>query len=253
MNTNLALSRSPNAQNEANEVDRVCALIAALPSDRLHDAHYLEHHAIPAIGLNNEQLHEQPAELNRYYGTGLRLWQYPNQFANFLVWLADNATDVECYAEIGCRWGGTFIVVCEWLKRVSSRFRHALAIDPIAPTPLIARYMQRHEDGDFGVEYVRDLSISAQFAALIDDRKPDIVFVDGDHTLRGALADHLLVREIANIVIHHDIASDACPDTTLLWKTLRMMERGWEFAEFTDQYASVPGSFLGIGCMRRLN
>lgn len=252
MLANITFCELPGIRRETNEVDRVCALIAALPQDRLRDTNYLEHHVIPAIGLNNEQLHEQPAELSRYFGTGLRLWQYPNQFAKFLAWLADNATGAECYAEIGCRWGGTFILVSEWLKRVSPRFRRALAIDPIAPTPLIARYMQLHEGREFAVEYLQDFSTSERFAAVMAARKPDVVFVDGDHTLRGALVDHLLVRRIANVVVHHDIASDACPDTTLLWKALLDMESGWEFSEFTDQYESVRGSYLGIGCMRRV-
>jgi hypothetical protein len=82
--------------------------------------------------------------------------------------------------------------------------------------------------------------------------QPDFVFIDGDHTLSGALADHLLVRDHATIIAHHDICSQACPDTTLLWQTLRKLEAPiFEFYEFVDQYPSVQGAFLGIGAMKR--
>ena len=81
--------------------------------------------------------------------------------------------------------------------------------------------------------------------------KPDFVFVDGDHTLRGALADHLMVREHARIIVHHDIHSEACPDTTLLWQALEKLERdNFELSAFVEQYPSVGGAFLGIGVMK---
>jgi hypothetical protein len=86
----------------------------------------------------------------------------------------------------------------------------------------------------------------------VDRIRPDFVFIDGDHSLRGALADHLLVREHARIIVHHDICSDACPDTTFLWEALKRLEsHEFDFVEFVNQYPSVTGQFLGIGAMKR--
>ena len=43
------------------------------------DADELER-VIPLLGLNGELLYQQPKELNEHYGTGLHIWQYPNQY-----------------------------------------------------------------------------------------------------------------------------------------------------------------------------
>jgi hypothetical protein len=82
--------------------------------------------------------------------------------------------------------------------------------------------------------------------------RPDFVFIDGDHTLGGALADHMLVRDHAQIIVHHDVCSQACGDTTFLWAALQKLEAPlFEAKEFTAQYESVPGRYLGIGVLRR--
>ena len=78
------------------------------------------------------------------------------------------------------------------------------------------------------------------------------MFIDGDHRLKGALEDHLLIRPHANVIVHHDIHSQACPDTTLLWKALQDMEADrFEATQFIEQYPSVGGDFLGIGVLKR--
>ena len=73
-------------------VERAQELIRTLPSQRLFDRDYLEHELIPALGLNNEQLHEQPQALAPHFGKGLHLWQYPNQLSGYLVWMARHAS-----------------------------------------------------------------------------------------------------------------------------------------------------------------
>ncbi|MFN5669123.1 hypothetical protein, partial [Bradyrhizobium sp.] len=105
-----------------------------------------------------------------------------------------------------------------------------------------------------GIEpvYMQDYSTSPLVAAHVEQLKPDFVFIDGDHSLRGAMLDHLLVRSHARIIAHHDIHSQACPDTTLLWTALKQFEAPiFDTFEFTSQYPSVNGAFLGIGAMKR--
>ena len=57
-----------------------------------------------ALGLNNENLREQPPELASSFGTGLHLWQYPIQMGRYLSFLAAHA-EANSYVEIGSRWG----------------------------------------------------------------------------------------------------------------------------------------------------
>ncbi|TWC05029.1 hypothetical protein FBZ93_10339 [Bradyrhizobium macuxiense] len=227
--------------------------IAALTPAQRVDVDFLEQEFIPALGLNDELLHEQPPELAPSFGKGLHLWQYPNQLAPYLAWLARNAAGITSYMEIGCRWGGMFILVAEWLRTSGADLKRVIALDPIAPTPFIATYFDLlQEQARIEPIYMQAFSTSPLVAAHVDRLKPDFVFIDGDHSLRGAMQDHLLVRAHASIIVHHDIHSQACPDTTWLWKALREFEApSFDAFEFTSQYPSVNGAFLGIGAMKR--
>lgn len=227
--------------------------IAGLSAAQRTDVEFLEHEFIPALGLNDESLHEQPMELSEHWGKGLHLWQYPNQLAPYLAWLAENCSGITSYMEIGCRWGGMFILIAEWIRNCGADLKTVVALDPIEPTPFIRTYFDLFGARP-GMEafYLQGNSNTPLTAMHVKRIKPDFVFIDGDHSLRGALEDHLLVRPHARIIVHHDISSQACPDTTLLWKALKEMEAPtFELAEFTGQYASVNGSYLGIGVMKR--
>lgn len=232
-------------------VDQVQVTIEAIRRlDRRHiiDAEFLERTFIPSLGLNNEMLNEQPPELGAYFGKGLHLWQYPNQLSKYLVWLSYNARSTKRYMEVGCRWGGTFILITEWLKKIGAPLEMAIAVDPIDPSPFIRKYV---EVSDIPVHYLRDLSTSARVKDYYDSARPDMVFIDGDHSIEGVMLDHLLVRKAASIIVHHDIMSQACPGTTLFWKYVRSAEDSFDAFEFVDQYPSVGGSYLGIGVLKR--
>ena len=234
--------------------------IRGLTPQQCSDIAFLEHEFIPSLGLNDEESHEQPTELSRYFGTGLHLWQYPSQLAPYLVWLSGNAGAVKCYMEIGCRWGGTFILTVEWLRKNGAELNAVVAIDPIDQSPLIDEYFKllQSEAGSTGhavaTLYVHALSTSVDVLDVVKRLQPDFVFIDGDHSLKGALTDHMLVRDCARIIVHHDIVSQSCRDTMQLWSILTELERhDFKFCEFTEQYKSVHGSYLGIGVMQRLS
>jgi hypothetical protein len=147
---NSRLQRERDRQREAlrrqyfeKQRDMVCntvAAIEALTDSQCVDANYLENIFIPALGLNDESLHEQPPELSASFGKGLHIWQYPSQLAGYLVWLAKNSAGIESYMEIGCRWGGTFILISEWIRKTGGRLRAVTCVDPIEPTPFIEAY-----------------------------------------------------------------------------------------------------------------
>jgi hypothetical protein len=237
-------------ENISTSVDETIAKVRELEKSKCFDIDFLEHSFIPSLGLNNEMLNEQPKELEPYFGKGLHLWQYPAQLARYLVWLAHNGREIKNYTEIGCRWGGTFILVNEWLKKIGAPLEFSLAIDPIEPTPFIKRYI---DISDRPVHYMMNLSTSHKVADYFSYFNPDMVFIDGDHTLMGVMNDHLLVREKARIIVHHDIYSQACPDTTLFWNYIKQAESEFSATQFIDQYESVNGHFLGIGALKRKN
>lgn len=234
--------------NIVGSVEETVRKVADLPPSKCYDTKFLETVFIPGLGLNDESLEQQPSELGPYFGKGLHLWQYPSQLAHYLVWLTHNAKTIRNYTEIGCRWGGTFILVNEWLKKIGAPIEFSLAIDPITPTPFIEHY---RKISSTPVLYIQDFSSSKSVKDYLSAVHPDMVFIDGDHSIQGVMFDHLLVRKSAKIIVHHDIASQACPATSLFWTYVREAEDGFDNWEFTQQYDSVEGSFLGIGVLKR--
>lgn len=184
----------------------------ALGAEQCRDAVFLEQVFIPSLGLNDEILQEQPPEL------------------------AENAASVESCMEIGCRWGGMLILVTEWLRHNGANIRHVIAVDPIAPTPFIDEYFKIvTRDNDAGTANadtlnLRKYSTAPVVSVTMDRIRPDVVFIDGYHGLRGALSDHMLARKYAKMTVHHS---------------------GFDMTEFVDQYDSVRGNLLGVGAMKR--
>jgi hypothetical protein len=227
--------------------------IAQLSAAQRVDVAFLEHEFIPSLGLNDEILKEQPPELAPYFGRGLHLWQYPSQLAPYLAWLSENCAGITSFMEVGCRWGGMFVLVSEWLRHNGANLKAVIAVDPVVQTPFIGAYFELLKvQTRIEPFYLQAFSTSPLVGACVDQIKPDFVFIDGDHSLKGAMLDHLMIRQYAKIIVHHDIRSQACPDTTLLWQALKRLEAPlFESFEFTKQYNSVNGSFLGIGAMKR--
>ena len=174
----------------AYAVEETIATIRDLLMSKCYDTDYLEKTLIPGLP-HDESLEQQPSELADHFGKGLHLWQYPSQLARYLVWLTHNATKVRNYTEIGCRWGGTFILVNEWLKKIGAPIEFSLAVDPIAPTPFIQRYI---EISSTPVHYIENFSTSQPVMDYFNGFKPEMVFIDGDHSMHGVMFDHLLFR-----------------------------------------------------------
>jgi hypothetical protein len=213
--------------------------------EALRDPVRLEHEILPALGLNDEILDEFPRELYPHCGKGLRHWQYPNQFGPYLAALSQQP--ISSYLEVGVRHGGTFLITVEYLSRFAP-LRKAIATD-VVDSPWLRGQLRARP----GMRLVLADSQLPQFPRFLGREGPfDLALVDAAHYEWTAQHDLDSVRPHANIVVLHDIVSQACPGVGAVWRRFRDEHAAdWEFLEFTDQYDDVlerqGGPYLGIG------
>ena len=217
-------------------------LIRESSKDDLLNPLYLEK-LICMLGFNREVLVEQP-QVVKNNGGGLLIWQYPNQFSKYLLVL--QKLNIESYLEIGCRWGGTFILTAEYLKRFNT-VKKTVAVDRI-DSP-VASYCALNRESQF----IQLSSDSYDFKDFMRDNRFDLIFIDGDHSYEGVTNDYKLCRDLGKIYVFHDIVNVMCPGVVQFWNELKANESGrFTFYEFTEQYEDVyrdtgGRTFLGIG------
>lgn len=200
----------------------------------------LEKH-LPVLGMNSEQSHEMPSELSEHFGKGLRFWQYPNQFSRYLKLLSERK--LNSYLEIGCRWGGTFIITSEVLKKqVPAVQLHCCDIIP--ESELLQEY------GTYS-EFTYYQTDSLNLKKVLQNKSIDLILIDGDHSYEGVSHDFETALTLKpKLIAFHDIVSDACPGVVQFWQEIKKRySRTHKCVEFTDQYDSVQGTFLGIGVL----
>lgn len=200
---------------------------------------------LPLLGMNNEILREFPEKLYKYCtGSGLRFWQYPNQFSSYLKFLSQ--LEIDSYLEIGCRWGGTFVIVAEALRQRNLNIT-LYACDIIEMSEVLKQYSTIQN-----FYYFEKSSFELQPKDFVN-HKADLVFIDGSHSYHAVEKDFNLALSLdAKYIVFHDISSTACPQSTHHWQQLKQRYANQcTFHEFTDQYDSVPNNYLGIGVMQR--
>lgn len=229
-------------------INQVKKTFEDIDKEELSNEGYLENLFIPVLGLNNENINEQPAELSLFLGggLGLRIWQYPNQFSKYLVFINKYVEKINSYIEIGCRHGGTFVLTSEYIKKFNAEFNKSTAVDIENISKLIPEYKASRKDID--INFLCMNTRSEEFKNHIDNNFYDLVFIDGDHSYEGVKSDAELTRSNSNIQVFHDISSIVCPGVVQYWDEIKRTHSDiYEFAEFTQQYDSVNGSYLGIG------
>jgi len=194
------------------------------------------------LGFNSEILREQP-QIVKDNGGGLLIWQYPNQFSKYLVLLSEQ--NIHSYIEIGCRWGGTFVLTHEYLKRFN-RMDKSVAVD-IIDSPVLEYCLTTEE-----TSFLKMNSHSPDFMHYMNTQSFDLVFIDGDHSYHGVKIDYEISKNSGNIFVFHDIQNDVCPGVVQFWKELKEREAEvYDFYEFVEQYPDVwketQQTFLGIG------
>ena len=159
--------------------------------------------------------------------------------------------NINSYIEIGCRWGGTFVLTNEYLKRFNS-MKKSVAVD-IIDSPVIDYCRSNNE-----TEFLKIDSSSREFKNYMDNNYFDLIFIDGDHTYNGVSNDYHISKNSGKIFVFHDIVNDVCPGVVQLWNELKMNEKDtYTFFEFIEQYpdvwAETHQKFLGIGVAIKKN
>jgi hypothetical protein len=73
----------------------------------------------------------------------------------------------------------------------------------------------------------------------------DLILIDGDHSYEGLKTDfENSLKFNPKYISFHDISSDVCPGVVRFWNEIK---NNYKHYEYTKQYDSVNGSFLGIG------
>lgn len=229
--------------NTTNTVRNLVNIIRNAPFEKLTDATYLENVLLLELGLNDVNLYEFPSHLNQYYGKGFKTWEYPVQFAKFLVSLSK--LQLNNYLEINVG-RGTFVIVSEYLKRFNPNLK-SYAINP--QYSLIMDVYTNDINSD--TEYILDFSTSKKFID-ISSMQWDITFVDGDRSFEGITTQYNLIKKNSDILVFQDIVSDPCPGVVSLWNILKKVYyKKNKIDEFIEQYEEVSKrqnqKYMGLG------
>lgn len=226
--------------------------IAEATDEQLRDESWLEK-LVVKLGFNDELLHEQPAIVKGNTG-GLKIWQYPNQFSKYMNRILAKYP-ITSYLEIGCRWGGTFVLTMEYLKKVQAQAQAqgqagicGVAVD--IETSTVQEYCDMYPSQ---ASFLKMNSLSQEFKDYMSDKRFDLVFIDGDHSYEAVIADFETTKDHGSIFVFHDISSPAvCPGVGKAWHEIKASYADdFDFYEFTDQYEDVMQStgttYLGMG------
>jgi cephalosporin hydroxylase len=213
----------------------------------LQNNNYLEN-LIIQLGFNTEILREQP-KIVKDNGGGLLIWQYPNQFSKYLCLLKKQ--NINSYIEIGCRWGGTFVLTNEYLKMFNN-INKSVAIDVI-DSPVLNYCILNNE-----TQFIKINSQSREFKNYMNNNYFDLIFIDGDHSYDGVKNDYEISKNSGKIFVFHDIINYVCPGVVKFWNELKNNNNDiYDFFEFTEQYEDVwnntQQTFLGIGVAIKKN
>ena len=224
------------------ELRRALKKISRESPERLRDVAFLRDRLLPAVGLADDDLSQYPQFLHRHCGHGVRLWQFPIQFAPYLSLLSH--LPIKSYLEIGVKHGGSFAVTMTYLSQFQS-VENSGAVD-LYESGNALRVFDEFAQSNYLVANSR----SGKFQEFLKEHQNfDLIFIDGDHSEEGARHDFETTRPHGKAFVFHDVVSCVCPGVTQVWAEAKRTP-GYHFFEFVDQYGSENADpYMGIGVM----
>ena len=203
---------------------------------------------LPTFGMNDEYLEEMPKIFEPFFGWGVKFWQYPNQFSKLLNFLKNK--DIESYLEIGVRYGGTFIIINELLKRYYPLLE-SHCIDIMPASEILDSYQKKFTKQPFFYHEMDSLSpylyqrIEGE-EKVVPEKKIDLIFIDACHSYQCIKRDyHASLMFGPKYIIFHDIANTNTKGARIAWQEFKKNHK--KSYEFIDQYDGMNGKYLGIG------
>lgn len=192
---------------------------------------------LPYLGMNNECLDQMPEHFSEFYGKGIKFWQYPNQLAKLLKFI--NNIKINSYLEIGCRWGGTFIIINETFKKLNPNIK-SWACDLENKSYILEQYSSFDN-----FNYIKINSHNPELLNILP-KTIDFIFIDGDHSYDGVKQDYENALTLnPKYIMFHDIS---CKDmgVYMFWKEIK---NNYKYHEFIDQYKlkTINHDMFGIG------
>jgi cephalosporin hydroxylase len=203
---------------------------------------------LPTFGMNDEYPEEIPSMFKDYMGWGVRLWQYPNQLSKLITFL--KGKKINSYLEIGVRYGGTFIIINEVLKRYND-YVESHCLDIIPPSEILDTYQHTfvRERFYYHQMYSQNTFFFNNIAGKEDiklNKKIDLVFIDGCHGYTCVKQDYFSALMLgAKYIIFHDIVNHSTQGNQIVWRELKKIHT--KTYEFVDQYEGMGQKYMGIG------
>ena len=163
---------------------------------------------------------------------GLNAKQYPDELANFLVFIYKNRDKIKSYCEIGVADGGTFFVIDSFLRAINEDMGPSVGIDT---NNKCAKSFKTYIYQNPNVKFLNIKSV---------DFKPDMIydlcFIDANHSFKASKVDYENMKEFSRYIAFHDIhlLNGGVKD---LWKTIE-----GDKVEFLNEDKDFPDP-VGIG------
>jgi hypothetical protein len=185
-----------------------------------------------------------PAYFKHFFKGGLEIQQVPAEIAGLIRYLWRHHPALRTYLEVGTGKGGTFMLLNESWRARGIKPELSVA-DNFCYAPLEQQerfdWVRRQYDLQ---AFIGDTRTPA-FQEFLGVRRFEVIFIDGDHSFQGCLADFIAAYpnlEENGSMIFHDIVSTACPGVG-------------EVFEIAKKYFAVNETFIdsttcGIGVLR---
>lgn len=203
---------------------------------------------LPSFGMNDEYTFEMPKIFEPYFGWGIKFWQYPTQLSKLITHL--RGKEIDSYLELGVRWGGTFIIMNEFLLKYNPLLE-SHAVDTMVASEILHNYQTKHRDIKF---WYHQMETQSPFffsrleggENIIPVKKIDLVFIDACHSYQCIKRDYYNALMLgAKYILFHDIVNVDTKGAKLAWREIKKFHKNT--FEFTDQYENMNGKYLGIG------